>query len=389
MSTPVCTTISANPDVVGKGIRINFYFTMILLAIIPRTPNTKELLDTLYATAGFAGLGLLLTAIIQTASKQLTLFEALFVLHILFFLGTGAAPMGKYHWSKGRIAIGIFIQFASVIAFTTWGLYLWFNVKHYGQHPECNDQIKYVIMFKTVRATVPWLRGVWIALIIASAVGLIIEFGHSAVHLFVMKSEEERERTEMDPTARTPDVTGTAGVEPQEGTESPTSEGWYFETTALLFFLAIYCTVMLELTVHRNAAHVQNGKNVASGVIIIDESWAFGQVLSVVMIVENVNELAHFLFGFLARRRRGLAGERQAQADEGAHVAEQHNSTASYRLRGPPSGSSASPSTPDPPPVKTTSDYELYHVDKGNFQVSETVVDTNTHSRKETIGPLR
>ncbi len=82
---------------------------MLLLAIIPRTPNTEELLNSLYANAGLAGFGLLLTAIIQTGLKQLSLFEALFILHILFFLGTGASPMGKsslsilFSWSL-RIA---------------------------------------------------------------------------------------------------------------------------------------------------------------------------------------------------------------------------------------------------------------------------------------------
>jgi hypothetical protein len=67
---------------------------MLLLAIIPRTLHTEELLNKLYENTGIAGFGLLLTAIIQTAINQLSLFEALFTLHILFFLGTGASPMG-------------------------------------------------------------------------------------------------------------------------------------------------------------------------------------------------------------------------------------------------------------------------------------------------------
>jgi len=68
---------------------------MVLLGLIPQTPHTEELLNALYANAGIAGLGLLLTAIIQTAQNNLSLFEAIFILHILFFLGTGAAPMGE------------------------------------------------------------------------------------------------------------------------------------------------------------------------------------------------------------------------------------------------------------------------------------------------------
>ncbi|KAH9997869.1 hypothetical protein BJV77DRAFT_777258 [Russula vinacea] len=146
MSTPVCQTVSANTDVLGIGIRINFYSTMLLIAIIPQTPNTNELLNTLYITAGTSGFGLLLTAIIQTALHRLSLFHAIFIMHILFFLGTGVSPLGKcsafscpcsspptyvgkYHWARSRIAMGVLLQYISVVSFTAWGLYLWVHVK--------------------------------------------------------------------------------------------------------------------------------------------------------------------------------------------------------------------------------------------------------------------
>ncbi|KAH9997873.1 hypothetical protein BJV77DRAFT_777652 [Russula vinacea] len=112
MSTPVCQTVSANSDVLGKGIRINFYYTMFLLAIVPQTPETEELLTSLYITAGTSGFGLLLTAIIQTAQHQLSLFHAIFILHILFFLGTGVLPMGRYHWTTSRAAIGFYYSYS-------------------------------------------------------------------------------------------------------------------------------------------------------------------------------------------------------------------------------------------------------------------------------------
>ena len=68
---------------------------MVFLALIPRTPHTEELLNVLYANTGIAGLGLLVTAIQQTANNKLSFFHALFVQHILFFLGIGAAPIGE------------------------------------------------------------------------------------------------------------------------------------------------------------------------------------------------------------------------------------------------------------------------------------------------------
>ena len=67
---------------------------MVLLALIPQTPHTRELLNVLYANTGVAGLCLLVTAIQQTISEQLSLFHAIFVQHILFFLGIGLAPVG-------------------------------------------------------------------------------------------------------------------------------------------------------------------------------------------------------------------------------------------------------------------------------------------------------
>ena len=180
---------------------------MLLIAIIPQTPNTNELLNTLYITAGTSGFGLLLTAIIQTALHRLSLFHAIFIMHILFFLGTGVSPLGKcsafscpcsspptyvgkYHWARSRIAMGVLLQYISVVSFTAWGLYLWVHVKDFGSQPECNDRIKYVFFFFTVRATVPWLRGLWIAGLVLSAVALMFAFGVMAVALFSMRRVE-------------------------------------------------------------------------------------------------------------------------------------------------------------------------------------------------------
>lgn len=87
---------------------------------------------------------------------------------------------------------------------------------------------------------------------------------------------------------------------------------------------------------HRNEAHIlDNESNVGPGVVEVDDSWAFGQVLAVVMIIANVNEMVHFLFGFLARRnqRRRLARESQAQEEGTAHQAEGGSPPVEYRPR--------------------------------------------------------
>lgn len=41
-----------------------------------------------------SGFALLVTAIIRTAQHRLTLYHAIFILHMLFFLGVGVFPTG-------------------------------------------------------------------------------------------------------------------------------------------------------------------------------------------------------------------------------------------------------------------------------------------------------
>ena len=92
--------------------------------------------------------------------------------------------------------------------------------------------------------------------------------------------------------------------------------------------------------VRRNDANIKtlsNGSQIirGPGVVNIDDTWAFGQVLAVVMLVANANEVVHFFVGFLARRKLKLARERQAQAEEIALQSEGIPAPPLYRPRGP------------------------------------------------------
>ncbi|KAH9065412.1 hypothetical protein EDB87DRAFT_1679886 [Lactarius vividus] len=327
---------------------------MVLLAVVPRTPQTEELLNALYSNAGIAGLGLLVTAIQQTASnQQLSLFHAIFIQHILFFLGTGAAPIGKYHWSKSRLVMGVFLQFASIIAFTGWGLYMWIRVKSFGEQKLCNDQVKYVLMFVNVRATQPWLRDIWIATLVLSAVGLMIKFGYNAFTLFVLRHDEGEE------------------------TEQP-EKGWYFFISIPRILSAIYSIVMLELMVHRN--NINHG-----GIVQVDDSWAFGQTLAVVMIAANMNEVIHFLFGYIARRRersRGLQTEaQQASDDTGVPL-----TSTLYRSRG---HLGSHPIARDSSQTKLSSEHVLSNLNKDNSHVSVNTVGEVSQTHDQPVGTLR
>lgn len=99
--------------------------------------------------------------------------------------------------------------------------------------------------------------------------------------------------------------------------------------------------------VRRNAANLliqPNGsllKIGGPGVVGINNKWEFGQVLAVVMILANANEILHFFFGFLARRKLRLARERQVQTEEIGLQPQGQSAPTLYRSRGP-SGSNVS-----------------------------------------------
>jgi hypothetical protein len=148
--------------------------------------------------------------------------------------------------------MGILVQFVSVIAFTAWGLYVWADVNHYGKSNECNDKIKYVIFFATVRATAPWLRGIWIAGLVLSAVGLMLSFGWKAMELLEMKRMAEEQQAEDTNTTAYREVAVTPGTRPHAETETAEKE-WYFDISFTLLLCVAPLFLLSTLTNRRSA----------------------------------------------------------------------------------------------------------------------------------------
>ncbi|KAH9980268.1 hypothetical protein BGW80DRAFT_1274405, partial [Lactifluus volemus] len=291
-------------------IRVNAYATLVLLAIIPIIPETEEILVGLYTTsmAGLAGLGFLVAAIILSAKNQLSLFDALFIFHVLFFLGIGAFPTSKYHH-------GFISQFIGILAFMGWGLYLWIHVRHVGPENQCNDKVKYFFMFVDVEATKPWLRGMWIAILAVSA-------------LLLSKQEREREGNEdKDKDGERVSVRERGLTTEGEGERK--DNGWYLKRAILQLLWAIYAIVTLELMMWRN--NLNHG-----GVVAMNDnySWGFGQVLAVVMIAAALNAVVHFILGQIVIKSR--AHPRVIQVEEAAEAASQHSEGRTYPPRGLP-----------------------------------------------------
>jgi hypothetical protein len=72
--------------------------------------------------------------------------------------------------------IFITVQMLSTVIFTVWLLYVWVKDSDFGSQPECNHLVKYVLLFANVKATVTWLRVVFIIYLVLTACTLLFTF---------------------------------------------------------------------------------------------------------------------------------------------------------------------------------------------------------------------
>jgi hypothetical protein len=77
-------------------------------------------------------------------------------------------------WTFTHIRLAAIIQIMIAVAFLAWALIIWVNVDTFGSSPECNANVKYVVVFFSVRATASWLRKLWIILLGISAGGMVM-----------------------------------------------------------------------------------------------------------------------------------------------------------------------------------------------------------------------
>jgi hypothetical protein len=136
------------------------------------------------------------------------------------------------------------------------------------------------------------------------------------------------------------------------------------------------------------------------GVVQIDNSWAFDQVLSVVTTIANLNEVFYFLLGYATLKRVHPRG-RQAEAEETPEQAEGHSAAVSYRSRGGSGSHLTGKSTAAPPTRervlsgetlvpgvhedKTSSAVELMTLDKRNVSVSERTMSLSSQMPDQPI----
>ena len=63
------------------------------------------------------------------------------------------------------------------MVFTVWLLYVWIKGSNFGSQKACNHLVKYVLLFIDIRATVTWLRVLFIMYLVITACTLLFNFG--------------------------------------------------------------------------------------------------------------------------------------------------------------------------------------------------------------------
>ena len=142
---------------------------------------------------------------------------------------------------------------------------------------------------------------------------------------------------------------------------------------------------------------VQRNSTQHGGSVEVDNNWAFGQTLSTVMVFANLNEVIHYLIGYVVRRRE-RSHERQGEAQHASNHTDVPLASASYRPRGP----HLSGKTYCAPQCEwrtqlhvaagdSYSEHELSNLNKENSQVHVTEITgvENPLVRDQPVGTLR
>ncbi|KAF8341134.1 hypothetical protein F5887DRAFT_919124 [Amanita rubescens] len=272
-----CTTIAANPDVSGIGIRVNLYMTMLLMALIPEIPGvTTPLLDVIANGAGISGVALLTTAMVETVKGQLSLYHAIFIIHMLYFTGVMVAPSGGYKGTMStltiRAVVTIGLTYGCIMLFTGYAFYIWAKAPTFGRFSECNDEIKYIFFFHPVRATAIWLRKLWMA-ILGISLAFLVVFPVMGLCCSMCGCYWTIQRTNRGPVTITDVISA------------------YISQLAKPLTV-VYGVVMLELYEKLNKHLLSSG----------EQQWTFRQIMALVQIISTVNEVFHFLMSLYAPR---------------------------------------------------------------------------------------
>lgn len=220
-------------------------------------------------------MALTITALVQTKKNELSFYHAIIIFHLVVFLGINVRHTGSYRGTFSRIFIRSIGTWTTLTLFFAWATHLWFTAPIFGSDPEgCNpnDEVQYVVFFKSVKATAPGWRWFCAGLVIAGLVFLVVT--PLITTLLWLAS--------IVWGVQPIDSVSTRGFEIQK---------WKSDRAApIRFLLSIYSVVNLELVIRRNISIVKEG----------EDEWGFGQIAAMVVLLSPFNELLHAFLNLCA-----------------------------------------------------------------------------------------
>lgn len=109
------------------------------------------------------------------------------------------------------------------MVFTVWLFYVWIKGSNFGSQQECNHLVKYALLFIHIRATVTWLRVLFIVYLVITASALLCNFG-LIVFAHIMKQPHVDNYEELK-DAESPPTIQSSIPQPQGQTENETDSG--------------------------------------------------------------------------------------------------------------------------------------------------------------------
>ena len=196
MSSPSLTPcIQPNPDISGIGVRASIYaqaflsLVSLLIFVIDGKITFEEglAINDILVTNELTASALLLSAIIQARTYGLSLYHANIVLILSWIsfvptyftgiLGDAVHPTDpsdgrrKFRWGVGwKGFLARMFTWTHYIAVAGFGLWIWSDVKSFGDQPQCTPQTFVVIFGHNILVTDPGLKIA--ALILYSFMGL-------------------------------------------------------------------------------------------------------------------------------------------------------------------------------------------------------------------------
>ncbi|KAL0932871.1 uncharacterized protein CTRU02_211834 [Colletotrichum truncatum] len=275
------------------GIRASIY-TLCLASGILKTvvqmitseKNYSEFCQAVNSALQLQGLALLCTAIYQTFKRQLTLFHAICVLHLLSLLGFGLVAQRRYQGGGlNRWLVLAVFRVIIASAFTALTAYIWITAPTYGSQPDCNASTVYVVFGVSINATNQVFRYVILALMACMAFGWVM----SMVIYAVMAqcwcggvSSGMRWAKQANPDLETlKNVMGRIKVSDPKYKRN--ALGGQVVQPLIHTGINVYMIVTLEQIVTRNHVSAE------------EKDWTFGQVLAIFVLLGVVVEVVNIL----------------------------------------------------------------------------------------------